>query len=85
MQHLIGTLPVGIDVASKAVEQAREAGHDAYHCALENAPAHIANLPLITAVDLIEHVVHPDEFLAEAPGRLCPGGVLSALRATIVT
>jgi 2-polyprenyl-3-methyl-5-hydroxy-6-metoxy-1,4-benzoquinol methylase len=71
-----GILPVGIDVARLAVEQARSAGVEAYHCTLEQAPAHLQDFPLITAIDVIEHVSSPRSFFLSLLDRLRPGGIV---------
>src|SRR5262249_40206557 len=76
MSRVAGTVPVGIDIASRAVDRARASGMEVYHASIEDAPACVTDLALITAIDLIEHVVSPGEFLAETHARLRPGGVL---------
>jgi 2-polyprenyl-3-methyl-5-hydroxy-6-metoxy-1,4-benzoquinol methylase len=72
---MLGTVPVGLDIAHRSVKEASRRGIEAYHCALETAPSIISNLSVITAIDLIEHVVDPGMFLAEVTRRLRPGGV----------
>lgn len=69
-----GIRPVGLDVAELAVREACRLGVEAYHAGLAQAPSHLRDLPLITAVDLVEHVIDPDEFLDEIRRRLRPGG-----------
>ncbi len=71
----IGVIPVGVDVNRSAVSVAIREGIEAYHGTLESAPAQLQDFPLITAVDLIEHVANPKALLAEIRKRLCPGGV----------
>lgn len=73
--QICGMNPTGIDIASRSVEEARRKGLEAYCCTLEEAPARLASLSLITAIDLIEHTVDPLGFLAEVKRRLRPGGV----------
>ncbi len=72
----LGIVPVGIDVAQRAVEMARQNGLDAYQFSIENAPLELSGFPVVTAVDLIEHVPDPGEFLRRVRDRICPGGAL---------
>jgi 2-polyprenyl-3-methyl-5-hydroxy-6-metoxy-1,4-benzoquinol methylase len=74
-QEEFGGKPVGIDVASRSVEEARRQGIEAYCTTLEEAPPQLAGLVAITAIDLIEHVADPVAFLAQIHLRLKPGGV----------
>jgi SAM-dependent methyltransferase len=69
------TVPVGVDVARRSVSEARGLGLEAYCCTLESSPEHLANFSVITAIDIIEHVVDPAVFLAEVRCRLRPGGI----------
>jgi 2-polyprenyl-3-methyl-5-hydroxy-6-metoxy-1,4-benzoquinol methylase len=71
-----GVVPVGIDVSARAVEAARHAGIEAYQTFLEEAPDRLSAVPLVTAIDVIEHVPDPGAFLREVRSRLAPGGVL---------
>jgi 2-polyprenyl-3-methyl-5-hydroxy-6-metoxy-1,4-benzoquinol methylase len=73
-----GIQPVGLDVARRAVERAKAAGVEAYHCALENAPSHLTGLAAVTAIDVIEHIADPQAFFREVYCRLRPGGVIYA-------
>jgi 2-polyprenyl-3-methyl-5-hydroxy-6-metoxy-1,4-benzoquinol methylase len=70
-----GVVPVGLDVARRAVASAKAAGLEAYHCTLEQAPANVSDFPLITAIDVIEHVPDVPGFFRELAARLRPGGV----------
>jgi 2-polyprenyl-3-methyl-5-hydroxy-6-metoxy-1,4-benzoquinol methylase len=70
-----GTRPCGIDIAARSIESAVDAGVDAYCCPLERAPGHLSALSVITAIDLIEHLVDPQSFIVELKRRLRPGGV----------
>lgn len=69
------TVPVGVDVARRSVAEARRRGLEAYCCTLESSPECLANFSLITAIDVVEHVVDPAVFLAEVRRRLRPGGI----------
>jgi 2-polyprenyl-3-methyl-5-hydroxy-6-metoxy-1,4-benzoquinol methylase len=70
-----GSLPAGIDVAQRAVERARMANVEAYVSVLEDASPDICDLPLITAIDVIEHIVDPRPFFESLAQRLRPGGI----------
>lgn len=74
--RLYGVRPLGVDVAGRAVEAARDRGVEAYCGDLQSAPEGVTNLPLITAIDLIEHLTDPADFLREAHQRLAPDGYL---------
>jgi SAM-dependent methyltransferase len=69
-----GTLPIGIDIAAKSIEEASRRGVEAHRCTLEDAPEHLRAIALLTAIDLLEHVVDPRLFLLETRRRLRPGG-----------
>jgi SAM-dependent methyltransferase len=69
------TVPVGVDVARRAVAEARRLGVEAHCGTLENLPESLTDFPVITAIDVVEHVVDPALFLAEVKCRLQPGGV----------
>jgi 2-polyprenyl-3-methyl-5-hydroxy-6-metoxy-1,4-benzoquinol methylase len=71
-----GMIPVGIDVGRAAVEAAIRNGIEAYQARIEDAPAHLTGFPAITAIDLIEHVTQPLQFLQAIRKRLRPGGVV---------
>jgi SAM-dependent methyltransferase len=73
--RLYGTVPVGIDIAARAVAQARARGIEAYHTDLTRAPAELNNFAVITLVDVIEHVADPIQLLREVRARLREGGV----------
>lgn len=69
-----GIIPVGIDVSKRSVALSQAIGVEAYQTRLEQAPAHLSNFSLITAVDLVEHVADPGTFLQAVQHRLRPGG-----------
>jgi cyclopropane fatty-acyl-phospholipid synthase-like methyltransferase len=71
-----GVVPIGIDVSARAVEAARQGDIEAYQTLLEEAPDRLSAFPLVTAIDVIEHVPDPGAFLREVRSRLAPGGVL---------
>lgn len=50
-------------------------GVDAYCCSVEQAPEHLSDLSILTAIDLIEHTVDAQGFMAEVKRRLRRGGV----------
>jgi len=71
-----GIVPVGLDVAGRAIQFARESGIEAYHTTIEEAPAQLSGFAVATAIDLIEHVPDPAAFLKAVARRLDPGGVV---------
>lgn len=71
-----GIVPVGIDVSYKAFQIASQKGLEVFHGEISSAPRSFYNFPLITAIDLIEHVPSPHDFLLEVNSRLRPGGVM---------
>ena len=73
--RLYGTIPVGIDIAWRSVQEAARQGIELYCSPIESAPETLRDLALITAIDLIEHVVDPGKLLAQVRARLRPGGV----------
>jgi SAM-dependent methyltransferase len=70
-----GAVPVGVDVARSAVAEAVKAGVDAHATSLEDAPPALCDFPVITAIDLIEHVADPASLFRSIRDRLRPGGV----------
>jgi SAM-dependent methyltransferase len=70
-----GIVPVGVDVSSRAINQIKAQGVEAYVTDLENAPRQLSEFSVITAIDLLEHVVDPRVFLQQLFSRLRPGGV----------
>ncbi len=67
--------PVGVDVSARAVAIAQQQGIAAYHTDLEHAPDELQDFAIITAIDVIEHVVNPRHLLETIFSRLRPGGV----------
>ena len=72
---LWATVPAGVDVARRSVAEACRRGLEAYCCTLESSPKSLTNFSVITAIDIVEHVVDPAVFLAEIRRRLRPGGI----------
>jgi len=70
-----GTVPIGIDVAKRAVAEAVSSGIEAYVSTLEDAPVHVADADILTGIDVIEHVTDPRGFLKAVADRLAPSGV----------
>ena|ERR1700736_1638686 len=75
-QDEFGIVPVGLDVAERSINLAKAGGVEAYQASIEEAPPELTDFQLITAIDLIEHVVDPHGFLQEIWKRLRPGGLL---------
>ncbi|HEV2688633.1 MAG TPA: class I SAM-dependent methyltransferase [Bryobacteraceae bacterium] len=71
-----GVVPVGIDAATRSIATAQQQGIEAYRTPIESAPEHLRDFPVITAIDLIEHVTDPAGFLREIRKRLRPDGVV---------
>jgi 2-polyprenyl-3-methyl-5-hydroxy-6-metoxy-1,4-benzoquinol methylase len=71
-----GIVPVGVDVAEMAVASARVRGIEVWRTTIEEAPPSLTGLPVITAIDLIEHLGEPAQFLREIFRRLSPGGIV---------
>jgi 2-polyprenyl-3-methyl-5-hydroxy-6-metoxy-1,4-benzoquinol methylase len=71
----LATVPVGIDVATRAIERARAEGMEAYCTTIEHVPAALGTFRLITAIDLIEHVADPVTLLAAVRPHLAADGV----------
>ncbi len=69
-QEEFGIVPVGIDVAQRAVQVALSQGVEAFQGRIEEAPAELAGFRGATAIDLIEHVPDPCAFLVEVRKRL---------------
>lgn len=73
-QEEYGVVPVGLDVAARAVSLARKDGLEVYQSTIEEAAPHVTDFQLVTAIDVIEHVPDPRSFLHEVLRRLRPGG-----------
>lgn len=71
----IGWDASGLDVASRAVQEACRVGRKAFHCDLSHAPLHLGDFDLITAIDLIEHVADPTALTVATRQRLKAGGL----------
>jgi len=74
-QEAFGIIPFGLDVNKRAIETAREQGIHAYAMRIEEAPEELHDFPLVTAIDVIEHVSDPAAFLVQLRERLRPGGL----------
>ena len=70
-----GVVPVGIDVAARAVARACDKGITAFRTDIEHAPAELGEFQIITALDVIEHVVDPLALLEAVHKRLAPNGI----------
>ena len=70
-----GVVPVGIDTASRAIAAAQQQGIEAHLTRLESAPDDLRDFPVITAIDVVEHVADPASFLLQIRKRLRSGGV----------
>lgn len=71
-----GLVPMGVDVAARAVAEARARGVHAFHGEIGEAPAEFSGFRIVTAVDVIEHTVDPGAFLLDVSSRMAPGGLL---------
>jgi 2-polyprenyl-3-methyl-5-hydroxy-6-metoxy-1,4-benzoquinol methylase len=71
-----GITPVGVDVSHTAVAASRARGIEAYHTAVETAPAHLSGYAAITAIDVLEHVTDANGFLRAIRDRLRPCGAV---------
>jgi 2-polyprenyl-3-methyl-5-hydroxy-6-metoxy-1,4-benzoquinol methylase len=69
-------VPFGVDVSLRAVQIARARGFLAHHGSIEEAPSEFAEFKVVTAIDVIEHVVDPELLLRHVRERLAAGGVL---------
>jgi len=75
-QDQFGIIPVGVDVAQRAIEIAASRGIEAYPAGIEEAASALADFPVITAIDLIEHVPAPEALLRSVRTRVRPGGLI---------
>ncbi len=74
-RDLFGIHPIGLDVSRDAVAVLRQKQIDAEVATIEAASPDLRDLPVITAIDVIEHVMDPVGFLRHLAARLRPGGV----------
>lgn len=65
----------GIEPSNSGMVAARRRGLEVHCGVLDTCPLP-EKVDVITALDVIEHVVRPDEFLASARARLASGGIL---------
>lgn len=73
--RIYGTAAVGIDISQRAITEAAGSGLETYCCTINYAPDGIRDLSVVTAIDLIEHIIEPVRFLEQVKQRLRPGGV----------
>lgn len=73
--RLFGVVPVGIDVAARAVASASGRGIECYRADIEHLTEDIGKFDIITALDVIEHVADPLAFLFGIQRLLVPGGI----------
>ncbi len=71
-----GVVPFGLDVSRRAVEVARSRGLHVQWGRIEEAPLDFTRFKVVTAIDVIEHVVDPATFLQSIHARMEPGGAL---------
>lgn len=69
-----GKKAMGIELSQTAVDQAQQKGLNVLQGQIQDLPTD-AQFSFITAFDVIEHVLHPDDFLKEIATRLMPGGI----------
>ena len=69
---------VGLDISLEALSFARRRWHlTSLVCAnAESLPCRSGIFDVVIALDVIEHLAHPEAFMAEASRALSPGGVL---------
>jgi 2-polyprenyl-3-methyl-5-hydroxy-6-metoxy-1,4-benzoquinol methylase len=70
--ELYGVVPFGVDVSRRAVDVARGRGFNAHWGRIEEAPPEFAGFNVVTAIDVIEHVVDPEAFLRSLQARMEP-------------
>jgi len=70
------TVPFGLDVSSRAVQIAGARGLRVHHGTVDDAPSEFAEFKVVTAIDVIEHVVNAELFLNHVRDRMAAGGVL---------
>ncbi len=70
-----GVSPLGVDVSERAAQIARSRGLNVFRGMLEQAPPEFTGVKLVTAVDVLEHVVDPGSLLEAISSRLRTGGI----------
>lgn len=73
-KKLYDVIPYGVDTSVKAIHQAIQQGVHAFCGPIEQAPTDFNDFSLITAMDIIEHVVNPTSFLQAIYNRLQKNG-----------
>jgi SAM-dependent methyltransferase len=71
-----GIIPIGLDVAERAVQAARSRGLQVFHGTIEQAPVDFSSFKIATAVDIVEHATDPANFLRSVRERMAAGGIL---------
>ena len=71
-----GLVPMGVDVAARAVAEAQARGVHACHGEIGEAPGDFSGFRIVTAVDVIEHTVDPGAFFLDVSSRMAAGGLL---------
>ena len=68
--------PTGLEFSHSAVRHARSLGLTVLEHSIEEAPLQEGSFDAVMAVDLIEHVTEPREFVRRCRSLLAPGGAL---------
>lgn len=74
-RDLFGVDAVGIDVSKWAIDEVRKKGIVAHQATLEDADASLSDFPIVTAIDVIEHVADPPGLVQSIANRMSSGGV----------
>jgi SAM-dependent methyltransferase len=75
-QRLFNVIPTGLEIAPLSADVARGQGIKVYLTSAENLPEHAGPFDIITAIDLVEHLVLPEEFFLSARNVLSDHGLL---------
>jgi len=74
-QKIYKTIPYGIDVSNRAINEAKNYNISTFCGELKDAPSNFNQFPIVTVIDLIEHVNEPLELLTQINRRMCSGGM----------